>query len=118
MNLTPISRPPGTGNQPKPQSASDRQKEVVNNANQVKAAHPEWSEFITVGRNGVVISKPGVKGKFSFGKKPDQKTYDSIYNAIYGKSSVKDTSIAPIAPAGWKYVPKAGGGWTAVEDKK
>jgi hypothetical protein len=24
---------------------------------------------------------------------------------------------APQAPAGWKYVPKAGGGWTAVEDK-
>lgn len=24
---------------------------------------------------------------------------------------------APKAPAGWKYVPKAGGGWTAVEDK-
>lgn len=25
-------------------------------------------------------------------------------------------SGAPPAPAGWKYVPKAGGGWTAVED--
>ena len=24
---------------------------------------------------------------------------------------------APAAPAGWKYVPKPGGGWTAVEDK-
>lgn len=24
---------------------------------------------------------------------------------------------APSAPAGWKYIPKAGGGWTAVEDK-
>jgi len=23
---------------------------------------------------------------------------------------------APQAPAGWRYVPKAGGGWTAVED--
>lgn len=28
-----------------------------------------------------------------------------------------DTSAAPPAPAGWKYVPKPGGGWTAVEDK-
>lgn len=26
-------------------------------------------------------------------------------------------TTAPNAPAGWKYVPKPGGGWTAVEDK-
>lgn len=32
-------------------------------------------------------------------------------------SDAPATSQAPAAPAGWKYVPKAGGGWTAVEDK-
>lgn len=29
----------------------------------------------------------------------------------------KPATTAPQAPPGWKYIPKAGGGWTAVEDK-
>lgn len=31
--------------------------------------------------------------------------------------AVAGAPSAPSAPAGWKYVPKAGGGWTAIEDK-
>lgn len=34
-----------------------------------------------------------------------------------GNGAAAPAVSAPPAPAGWKYIPKAGGGWTAVEDK-
>lgn len=39
-----------------------------------------------------------------------------IVDTIAQRAGVK-SGAAPSAPAGWKYVPKPGGGWTAVEDK-
>jgi hypothetical protein len=44
---------------------------------------------------------------------------DAGYNveAFEARTPAAGTPQAPNAPAGWRYVPKPGGGWTAVEAK-
>lgn len=54
-----------------------------------------------------------------------QRQLDALEDAGYDVAKFRERSApppntvnaAPPAPPGWKYVPKPGGGWTAVEDK-
>lgn len=46
---------------------------------------------------------------------PDTRKADTNKNKVLPPAQRQQQ--APVAPKGWKYVPKAGGGWTAVEDK-
>lgn len=96
-----------------------------NKARQIKNSSPILSKFVELGTgNEFKIKKPNERG----GPTPQQ--YSDIINAIYGsttqsggKSSMsgpgprQPLTSPPPAPAGWKYIPKQGGGWTPVEDK-
>lgn len=98
-----------------------------NNARQTLLEHPEWKKFITLDVNGpntFTIHEPSSGAFYSSG--PSKSDYDKIVQSIVGKPSSaadktidtaqgKTTDNAPIAPEGWKYIPKAGGGWTAVK---
>ena len=46
-----------------------------------------------------------------------ERTLPPAKNKVLPTTILNKEATAPLAPKGWKYVPKAGGGWTAVEDK-
>lgn len=92
-------------------------------ARQIANSSPTLSRFIKLSSgNEFTVIKPNERG----GPTPQQ--YSDIINTIYGKANGQGRSSmagpgpgqpmvnAPKAPAGWKYVPKPGGGWTAVKN--
>jgi len=104
-----------------------------NKAREAINTHPEWAPFIKMGTNDFSIEAPDPGSEY-FGINigaggPSKDIYDAINKFIYtseSKKSVKPSilskpgltkSTAPVAPKGWKYIPKPGGGWTAVESK-
>lgn len=77
-----------------------------------KSLSGEWSEKVlkdmtNLARNNVTIRSNSIKHTGVAGA--------SENNPYAPKPEA--TPQAPPAPAGWKYIPKAGGGWTAVEAK-
>jgi hypothetical protein len=88
-----------------------------NQAVKIRESLPELAQFIKLGpgANDFEIVKPG-KNFFGSSTGPTQQQYDAIVKAIWGPTGGGITSGAPKAPTGWKYVPKPGGGWTAVPD--
>lgn len=123
--------PSGTPFQPTQQRAQLRMR-----AEQFRNEHPDLANYIQIDPNDPIGFQ--ITG-------PDQDILHGINSQIYGNTSPNDTRLpasgapqtftnqaapgqtptftdkpganaAPKAPTGWKYVPKQGGGWTAVED--
>jgi hypothetical protein len=72
----------------------------------------DWSEkvlhdMVALAKKNVIIRQHSIANTGVMGASPDNP---------YAPTQAAPPA-APTAPAGWKYVPKAGGGWTAVEDK-
>lgn len=98
-----------------------------NNARKALLEHPEWSKYIKLDENGpntFTVHEPSSGAWYSSG--PSKADYDKIVTAIGAKpgsaadkqldtTQEKTSDNAPVAPKGWKYVPKPGGGWTAVK---
>lgn len=101
-----------------------------NLARQLAAQRPDLAKFIHVGVPGPSDFKIDTPGGWG-GPTPEQ--HEEISQYIYGarqptisqpsRTGATETPIAqptptaqnaPPAPPGWKYVPKPGGGWTAV----
>lgn len=93
----------------KPESPSQEKIRRYNRAVEAKNTHPEWAPYISIQQG----SNFGVAAPESGGS---AEVLNEINKYIYG-STANQVSTTPKAPAGWKYVKKAGGGWTAVEDK-
>lgn len=114
---------PSTGMQPTQAKVLE-----ANKARQLMNTNPELAPFLKDNGDGTYsVTPPGDGGwsdKFG-GAKPTQDQFKQINSILYPSSGtaapVKAGSVpdkdAPKAPAGWKYVRKPGGGWTAVEDK-
>ncbi len=129
----------------KPLPPSQVRIQQHDSARQFAAQNPEFSKFIQFGpgQNDFNITAPGENHWYDSTNHPSQEQYDQIVSAIYGDhlpisqpgrtgstpvnkpnmGTKPLTSQSPIpshiqrkAPPGWKYVPKAGGGYTAVEE--
>lgn len=109
-------------------------------AKEFAARNPALAKFIKFGKsNEFTISAPSKGGYFSSAG-PTEAEHQQIINSIYGDSlpvgqpgrtgatpppsttpntntpvTKPVTKTPPVAPKGWKYVPKPGGGWTAVK---
>ena len=97
---------------------SQQKVNLQNVAGEIVNSSPELAEFITRNSDGTItVSPPGGYGG------PSLAQYAQIQEKLYPKSNTQmgtssyNNDNAPSAPSGWKYVPKAGGGWTAVENK-
>jgi hypothetical protein len=127
----------------KPELPSQTRIRQFNKARELYNSRPDLRPFITLGTNDFKVTAPS-KSMFGGAKGPNDKQYKEINDSIYGATGNLapipshgggDTSVlpspgqgnkgvvnnpqsavAPKAPAGWKYVPKPGGGWTAVRD--
>lgn len=119
-----------SGNAPnanKPELPTQTRVRQLNKARELYNSRPDLRPFIKITGNEFQITPPGSGGMFdSAGPNPAQ--YKELNDAIYGSTPPAPTSShgvtnqptnqpkAPVAPKGWKYVPKPGGGWTAVKD--
>jgi hypothetical protein len=99
-------------------------------AREVMNSSPALSKWIHLGRpgsNDFTIDKPG-RNYFGTPTGPSVSEYNTIVKQIYGQpvpshaptggptgGGQKPLTEAPPAPPGYKYVPKAGGGWTAIK---
>jgi hypothetical protein len=105
--------------------------ERYNRARQLANTRPDLADFITpgVGINDFEIAPSNPNAWFASGRGPTPEQLKEINDFIYGPSGGNRsqgagpgpaakpiTSKPPVAPPGWKYVAKPGGGWTAVPD--
>jgi hypothetical protein len=126
--------PNRTGNNA--ESPQEKRVRLFGLANQLKNTKPEWAPFIQLGSPGsndfeLVAPTRSYLGRMWNPDSPEHTKrladFEALKKAIYGDETQTQTPTntsgnqtqpqAPKAPAGWKYVPKPGGGWTAVEDK-
>lgn len=124
----------GGGKPETPQATRIRQ---FNAARELYNTNPQLRPYIKLGSpgsNDFTITPPS-EGFFGHSG-PKQSDYEAMQQAIYGAAAPKASAMAshapttpnaaspkaaaptnaPPAPKGWKYVPKPGGGWTAVKD--
>lgn len=85
-----------------------------------KSLSGDWSEkvlhdMVTLARGNVKIRSNSIRNTGVAGASADN-PYAPPQSAPPRAGGAGPVG-APTAPKGWKYVPKAGGGWTAVEDK-
>lgn len=121
-----------TFNSGKPELPTQTRVRQFNKAREIFNSRPDLRPFIKInGTNDFSITPPG-KTIFGGQSGPTEAQYKEMQDAIYGNTappmvpshqtntpsnnSGSGRSQAPIAPKGWKYVPKNGGGWTAVPD--
>jgi hypothetical protein len=135
---TPTPRPSGAAN--RPELATQAKVRHYNAAIEFKNRNPELGRWVTPGAGNTFTIKPPKTGTFGSGPSPQQ--YEMIVNEIYGPDGPPQEEATPYqssgpgggrgggsgrqggprftpnsppqAPQGWKYVPKKGGGWTAV----
>jgi len=102
----------------------------ANKARELANTRPDLAKFLKQDDKGNYTVEPPVEAGWLGAAKPTQAQFEEINAILYPKSGAKsevkpkvetkpkvEDKKAPTAPPGWKYVPKAGGGWTAVEDK-
>jgi hypothetical protein len=113
--------PGGVGN--KAEQPTQTKVRQYNAAREITNTRPDLAKFVHLtGTNEFTVDTSGQDfwGKPS-GPTPEQSK--ELQQLIYGTtpmsahSTSPTASKAPVAPAGWKYIAKPGGGWTAVEDK-
>lgn len=108
---------PGTQNPMLPSQEINARKLKIQ---ETLARNPNWKRYVNAETGEIAGVGTG------FGDADlTQIERDKIVEALYGKGNEPakttntevppNTDKAPPAPAGWKYVPKAGGGWTAVK---
>jgi len=132
---TPTPRPSGAS--ARPELPSQTKIRHYNAAQEFAQRNPELGRWIQFGAGNTFTIKPPKTGTFGSGPSPQQ--HQMIQEAIYGAEGQEPTfpssgqgggrgggsgrgtptprfspSKPPPAPQGWKYVPKQGGGWTAV----
>jgi hypothetical protein len=103
----------------------------ANKARQIVNANPELAQWIKLGSGNEFTVVPPGKDFWGKPKGPTPEQYSQINKFIYGDNprglggrgnmagpgpNATSSLKPPPAPAGWKYVPKPGGGWTAVKD--
>lgn len=110
------------GFQNKPMLPTQERVKNYNKAMEIRNRDANLGKYVKLGPGATdfEVVQPGSGGFFS--DAPTQQQYDEIVNRIYGnqvdmRGIGGQPTNAPKAPAGWKYVPKPGGGWTAVEDR-
>ena len=134
---------PGTGNQSggRPELPSQTRVRQFLLAQELSNTRPDLRPYIKLGSPGgndfkVVPGGEGMFGHYGPTKEQAQEIQDYIYGnttpapaVSHGSSTTtakptashnapaSKTTEAPPAPPGWKYVPKPGGGWTAVKAK-
>ncbi len=97
----------------KPDTSNQLKQREINNARELTNTRPDLAKAITFDDKGnFTVNTDGL----------DADSIHEINRAIYGQGQ-GDISLPsvtpkepPKAPEGYKYVPKDGGGWTAVED--
>lgn len=134
---TPTPRPSGAA--ARPELATQTKVRQYNAAIEFKNRNPELGRWVTPGPGNTFTIKPPKTGTFGSGPSPQQ--YEMMINEIYGPDGPPQEGQSfqssgpgggrgggsgrqtgprfspgspPQAPQGWKYVPKKGGGWTAV----
>lgn len=110
---------PGVG--VRPELPTQTTARIQNTINRILAQHPEWAQYIdrNTGRIAPVGTGIGARNL-------TEALRNQIVEAIYGTPGVTEaeapitptTKTPPKAPEGWQYVPKAGGGWTAIPTRK
>ena len=110
----------GTGKAELPTQTRIRQ---FNAAREIMNSRPDLAKFIKLGTPGANDFKVTPPGQNFWGEPngPSKEQANEINRLIYGTGTTAShapTSAAkpPVAPPGWKYVAKPGGGWTAVPD--
>lgn len=112
---------PGTNKGLSGMTPQQKKVDEFNRARQLAATDPELGKFITMKGNDFQI-----KSSTSWSG-PSAEQRKRINDAIFGEGGIPmmqpgrtgatpTQQQAPQAPPGWKYVPKSGGGWTAVQD--
>ncbi len=116
----------------KPLPPSQIKTQQYNKAREAYNSHPEWQQFIKLGDPGSNDFKLEAPGTSLFGMRktgPADQEYQKMKDFIYATDQISPasshqpasfpatTTNTPKAPKGWKYVPKQGGGWTAVKDE-
>lgn len=115
VNIPGVAKPSPGGAGGKGEQPTQTRVRQFNKAREILNSRPDLAPFIkigTPGANDFTITKHGKNFFGSTGPSPAQ--YDEMVKIIYG-DTVSSTKTPP-APAGWKYVPKQGGGWTAIPD--
>lgn len=122
-NVPGAAKPSSTGGTNKPEMPTQTRVRQFNAARQLINSRPELAQFIklgTPGANDFTVTPPSTSKNYFTGKAsgPTPQQFKEINDAIYGAvaPSHNTTNTAPPAPKGWKYVPKPGGGWTAIPD--
>src|SRR5215471_538985 len=124
---------PGTGRTggERPELPSQAKIRQANKAREIFNTNPQLRPFIHMGSgNDFTIDKGGI-GMFGHHYGPTDEQAKMLQDMIYGPTggmtpmgshaptgATPDSfggNSAPPAPAGWQYVPKPGGGWTAVK---
>ncbi len=108
---------PGVNPKSSPETANNAKVRQYNAARELYNSRPDLQPFIKLGPspNDFTVTPPSTGGFFSkSGPTPAQ--YKEINDHINTAPSTTTPTKAPQAPKGWKYVPKAGGGWTAIQD--
>lgn len=119
-----ITKIPGSGTS-SGQSETQRRVGLFNKAQQVRNTRPDLAPYIQLGSPGSNdFTIVGANRSWTqAGKAEDAAKIKEANELIYGTGPMQLQSghtptQAPPAPAGWRYVPKPGGGWTAVQDGK
>lgn len=103
----------------KPESSTQQRTHIANTATELKNTRPDLANFITVNSDGTVSVTPSGNSSYFGVKGPTPEQAQEINSRLYPNSDSTTNSTSstttPSAPEGWKYVPKAGGGWTAVK---
>jgi hypothetical protein len=127
-NIGPIVRPPSGGAVGRVEQPTQTKVRQYNAARELVNSRPDLAPFINLTSANEFTITPqstntGLTGYFKGPKSgPTPEQFKQINDAIYGKGGISPiashgSTNAPKAPVGWKYVPKPGGGWTAVEDR-
>lgn len=116
----------GVGGGTKAELPTQTRVRQYNAARELYNTRPDLRPFLKFGSPGTNDFQVAPPGKNFFGNPsgPTPEQYKTLQDTIYGKSEMMPSHkqggttqpTAPTAPKGWKYVPKPGGGWTAVPD--
>lgn len=129
-NIGPVAKPSAAGGAGgKGELPTQTRVREFNAAREIMNSSPALSKWIHLGQpgsNDFKVDKPG-RNYFGTPTGPSVAEYNMIVQKIYGQPAPSHTpggglttgqkplTEAPSAPAGYKYVPKQGGGWTAVK---